>query len=186
MRRLIILMLAATGLACTAGDKENPMKDIYEIQVDRIDGETISLEQFRGKTLLIVNTASRCGFTGQYEGLQNLFETYADQGLVVLGFPSNDFMKQEPGSNDDIAAFCSLNYGVSFPMFAKVSVKGNQQHSLYAFLTSKQSNPEFGGKISWNFNKFLVSKDGRIINRFGSRTKPDDKKLVNAIEGALK
>ena len=162
------------------------MIHIYDIQVERIDGKIILLEQYRGKALLIVNTASRCGFTSQYDGLQKLYDTYGDQGLVVLGFPSNDFMKQEPGSNDDIAAFCTLNYGVSFPMFAKISVKGDRQHPLYGFLTSKKINPEFGGKISWNFNKFLISKDGQVINRFGSRTKLNDKKLVNAIEGALK
>ena len=180
-----MLLLAVTSSVCIASDKENSMARIYEIEVDRIDGKTIPLEQYRGKTLLIVNTASRCGFTGQYDGLQNLYDSYGDQGLVVLGFPSNDFMKQEPGNNDEIAAFCKLNYGVTFPMFAKVSVKGDEQHPLYGFLTSKETNPEFGGKISWNFNKFLISKDGQIINRFGSRTKPNDKKLVAAIEGAL-
>ena len=106
--------------------------------------------------------------------------------MVVLGFPSNDFMKQEPGSNEEIASFCKINYGVTFPMFGKISVKGDDQHPLYTYLTSKETNPEFGGKIIWNFNKFLISADGKVINRFGSRTKPDDKKLISALEGALK
>ncbi|MDF7797873.1 glutathione peroxidase [Pontiellaceae bacterium B1224] len=162
------------------------MNSIYEIEAQTISGETIKLEAYKGKTLLIVNTASKCGFTGQYEGLEKLYKTYQDQGFVVLGFPSNDFLKQEPGSNEEIASFCQINYGVTFPMFGKISVKGSNQHPLYTYLTSKQTDPEFAGKISWNFNKFLISSDGKIIGRFGSRTKPEDSKLVEAIEGALK
>ncbi len=161
------------------------MTEFYEIEAQTISGETIKLENYQGKTLLIVNTASRCGFTGQYDGLQKLYELYKDKGFVVLGFPSNDFMNQEPAGNEEIASFCKLNYGVTFPMFEKISVKGDDQHPLYAFLTSKQTNPDFSGKISWNFNKFLISADGRVINRFGSRTKPGDQKLIEAIESAL-
>ncbi|WP_281281187.1 glutathione peroxidase [Pontiella desulfatans] len=161
------------------------MKNFYEIEAKTITGETVKMEQYKGKLLLVVNTASKCGFTGQYDGLQELYDTYRDKGFVILGFPSNDFLKQEPGSNEEIASFCKLNYGVTFPMFEKISVKGDDQHPLYQFLTSKVTNPDFGGKISWNFNKFLISKDGRIINRFGSRTKPDDKKMVEAIKGAI-
>lgn len=180
---LLTAIMLTTG--CLAQPKEVPVKHFYDIEAQTIAGETLKLEAYKGKVLLIVNTASKCGFTGQYDGLQRLYETYENQGLVVLGFPSNDFMRQEPGSNEEIASFCKLNYGVTFPMFAKVSVKGSDQHPLYAYLTSRETNPEFEGKITWNFNKFLVSRDGRIINRFGSRTKPDDKKLISAIEGAL-
>ncbi|MDF7826899.1 glutathione peroxidase [Pontiellaceae bacterium B12227] len=162
------------------------MKSIYDVEAVTITGETVKLEAYKGKTLLIVNTASKCGFTGQYDGLQALYETYRDKGFVVLGFPSNDFLKQEPGTDDEIASFCKLNYGVTFPMFGKISVKGADQHPLYTFLTSKESNPEFSGKISWNFNKFLISPDGKIINRYGSRTKPSDKKLIEAIEESVK
>ena len=161
------------------------MNSIYEINAETITGETIKLEAYKGKTLLIVNTASKCGFTGQYEGLQKLYETYKDRDFVILGFPSNDFLKQEPGSNEEIASFCQMNYGVTFPMFGKISVKGSDQHPLYTYLTDKTSNPEFGGKISWNFNKFLISNDGKIINRFGSRTKLQDKDLIAAIEQEL-
>lgn len=182
----ILALSAALTTACTSAPKEIPVKNFYDIEAETIAGETIKLGQFKGKTLLIVNTASRCGFTGQYEGLQEVYETYKDRAFVILGFPSNDFMKQEPGSNDEIASFCKLNYGVTFPMFGKIDVKGDQQHPLYSYLTSKETNPEFAGKISWNFNKFLISSDGQVINRFGSRTKPSDKKLIQAIEGALK
>lgn len=161
------------------------MTDLYTIEVKTIAGETAKLDAYKGKVLLIVNTASKCGFTGQYDGLQKLYESHKDQGLVILGFPSNDFLKQEPGSNEEIQSFCKLNYGVTFPMFEKISVKGKQQHPLYAYLTSKTTDPEFAGKISWNFNKFLISRDGKIVARFGSRTSPDDKELVAAINSEL-
>lgn len=159
---------------------------IYDYEVERITGEKVSLEQYRGKVLLIVNTASKCGFTKQYDGLQEIYTTYKDQGLVVLGFPANNFMKQEPGSNEEIGEFCRLNYGVSFPMFAKISVRGKNIHPLYKYLTEKDSNPDFSGKISWNFTKFLVSKDGSIINRFAPATTPQDKDVLAAIEAALR
>ncbi len=161
------------------------MSGIYGIEVETIAGEAIKLGEYRGKVLMIVNTASKCGFTGQYAGLQKLYETYQDKGLVVLGFPSNDFLRQEPGTNKEIESFCKLNYGVTFPLFGKFSVKGKEQHSLYVYLTSKEFNPAFSGKISWNFNKFLISRDGQVIGRFGSRTKPDDEKLVAALQSAL-
>lgn len=165
--------------------KEVPVTDFYQIEATTIAGEPVKMEQFQGKVLLIVNTASKCGFTGQYDGLQELYEKYTDQGLVILGFPSNDFLKQEPGSNEEIAAFCKMNYGVTFPMFEKIVVKGEGQHPLYAYLTSEQTNPEFSGGISWNFNKFLISKDGKIVNRFGSPTEPADAELVSAVEAEL-
>ena len=161
------------------------MNGIYDIEVNTISGDPVKMEEYKGKVLLIVNTASKCGFTGQYAGLQKLHLDHGEEGLLVLGFPSNDFLGQEPGSNEEISSFCEINYGVTFPMFAKLAVKGGDQHPLYAYLTSKKTNPEFGGKISWNFNKFLISRNGDIVNRFGSRTKPDDKELVAAIESEL-
>lgn len=165
--------------------KEVGIKNIYDIEAKDIDGNSVKMERYKGKTLLIVNTASKCGFTGQYNGLQKLYETYKDNAFVILGFPSNDFMKQEPGSNEEIASFCKLNYGVTFPMFSKIAVKGSKQHVLYNYLTSKETNPKFSGKISWNFNKFLISADGAVINRFGSRIKPNDENIVQAIENVL-
>jgi len=135
---------------------------------------------------LIVNTASKCGFTGQYEGLQALYDQYKEQGLVVLGFPSNDFLRQEPGTNEEIKSFCKINYGVTFPLFAKIAVKGKEQHPLYHYLTSAETNPEHSGKITWNFNKFLIDRDGLVMARFGSRTQPQDAKLIKQLEDALK
>ncbi len=162
------------------------MSSLYDIPVVRITGEATSLRQYEGKVLLIVNVASKCGFTGQYEGLQALYGKYADRGLVVLGFPANDFLGQEPGTEEEIQTFCKLNYGVTFPLFAKIVVKDvADQHPLYRFLTDKRTNPAHAGEITWNFNKFLVGRDGTILNRFGSRTKPDDADLVAAIEQAL-
>ncbi len=161
------------------------MSGIYGIEAETITGETLRLGEYKGKVLLIVNTASKCGFTGQYEGLQKLYETYKDQGFVVLGFPSNDFLRQEPGTNEEIASFCKLNYGVTFPLFGKISVKGKNQHPLYTYLTSKQTNPQFSGRISWNFNKFLISSNGQVVGRFGSRTPPSDDKLATALQAAL-
>jgi len=160
-------------------------QSIYDFTVRTLAGEETTLEAYRGQVLLIVNVASKCGFTPQYEGLQALYERFDDRGLVILGFPANNFLNQEPGSNEEIRQFCRVNYGVTFPLFEKISVKGKDQHPLYAYLTSKATNPEHGGRISWNFNKFLIGRDGRILDRFGSRTKPLDQKVVSAVERAL-
>ena len=178
----ICTVLIMTTVACS---ERSSMTNLYDITVQSIQGESISLDEYRGKTLLIVNTASRCGFTGQYEGLQTLYETYQDQGLVVLAFPSNNFMGQEPGSNESIATFCETRFQITFPLFAKIDVKGKNQHPLYAWLTSKENHPSFGGGVSWNFNKFLISPEGELINRFGSRIAPNQKQLIAAIEQAL-
>ncbi len=161
------------------------MTNLHSFTMTTIDGQDLSLGSYTGKVLLVVNVASQCGFTGQYAGLQKLYDTYKDKGLVVLGFPANNFLSQEPGSNEQIKQFCTLTYRVTFPMFAKISVKGGDQHPLYKFLTEKETNPEFPGSISWNFNKFLVGRDGKILNRFGSRTAPDSPDLIKAVEAAL-
>lgn len=180
---LLTLVVARTVAEPEEGDAK--MEGLHAIEVQRITGENVKLGVYKGKVMLIVNTASKCGFTGQYEGLQKLYETYGEKGLVVLGFPSNDFLRQEPGSNDEIQSFCRLNYGVTFPMFAKIRVKGEGQHKLYGFLTSERSNPGLSGKVSWNFNKFLVDRSGKVVERFGSRTAPDDKKLIDAVKREL-
>ena len=161
------------------------MTDLYRIQIRDISGTDATLDMYRGNVLLIVNTASKCGFTGQYEGLQSLYDTYRDQGLIVLGVPSNDFLMQEPGNNDEIQSFCSINYGVTFPLLEKTPVTGSRQHPLYTYLTSKMTNPDFGGRITWNFNKFLIAKDGKIAGRFGSRVSPQADELKNAVEVEL-
>lgn len=158
---------------------------IYDFTVDDIDGKPINLSEYRGKLVLIVNVASKCGFTYQYEGLEKLYETYKDRGLVILGFPSNDFLGQEPGSEAQIKNFCTLTYGVSFPMFTKISVKGAKAHPLYKYLISKATNGAFAGPITWNFNKFLIGRDGTTLARFGSKDEPTGKEMVAAIEKAL-
>jgi glutathione peroxidase len=180
-------LLCSAVLAAPAAPEEKgtTMNSVHGIEVQQITGETVKLDQYKGNVLLIVNTASKCGFTGQYDGLQKLYETYKEKGLVVLGFPSNDFLRQEPGSNEEIQSFCRLNYGVTFPMFAKITVKDKNAHPLYQFLTSEKTNPGFGGKISWNFNKFVVDRSGKVVARFGSRAEPDSKDLVGAIKKAL-
>src|SRR5262249_46504544 len=133
-----------------------------------LDGKEVDLAKFKGKVILMVNVASKCGYTPQYEGLQKLYKQHGKDGLVILGFPSNDFGRQEPGSDSDIAAFCKENYGVTFPMFSKVVVKGKDKCPLYQYLTSKKSNPKFGGDIGWNFTKFLIGRNGAIVARFNS------------------
>ena len=182
-----LLLISGIILApCRGAEEEEAVPSIYEIPVQTIDGKDSTLAEHRGKVLLIVNVASKCGFTGQYAGLQKLYERFKEKGLVVLGFPANDFLRQEPGTNDEIKQFCSLEFGVTFPMFAKITVKGEDMHPLYRFLTEPATNPDSPGKISWNFNKFLIGRDGRIAARFGSRTKPLSKDLVAAVEKALK
>lgn len=163
---------------------ENP-NSIYEFKLKNIDGKEVSLDSYKGKAVLIVNVASKCGYTPQYEGLQALYETYKDEGLVILGFPANNFKGQEPGSNEDIKQFCTLEYGVEFPMFSKVSVKGDDQAELFKYLTSLD-NPDFTGDIEWNFEKFLISKEGTLQRRFRSKVKPQSEELVSAIESELK
>lgn len=158
---------------------------IYDFTLNSIEGKPVNLSNYKGKVLVVVNVASKCGFTGQYKNLESLYRSYKDKGVVVLGFPANNFLGQEPGSDQEIATFCKRTYDVSFPMFSKISVKGSDQHPLYRYLTDKKLNPEHGGEISWNFNKFVIGRNGAIVARFGSMTKPDSKEMVAAIEKAL-
>jgi len=161
------------------------MDSVYDFTLPDIDGQQTSLGSFRGKVLMLVNVASKCGFTPQYAGLERLYGRYRQRGLEILGFPANDFLRQEPGSNEQIKAFCTLNYGVNFPMFAKISVKGRRIHPLYKYLTDKTSNPEFGGGITWNFTKFLVDRMGHLVGRFSPREEPESERLVSAVERLL-
>jgi glutathione peroxidase len=178
------LAAALAALAALAGAPAEAAS-IYDFQVQDIDGRPVSLQDYRGKVLLIVNVASRCGFTYQYEGLEALYKEYGARGLVVLGFPANDFLGQEPGSNEQIKEFCSLNYAVSFPLFAKIHVKGRGAHPLYRFLTDKRTNPRFAGGITWNFNKFLIGRDGAVLDRFASKEEPGSERVRRAVEQAL-
>jgi glutathione peroxidase len=158
---------------------------IHEFTLTAIAGQPVPLAQFEGQVVLIVNVASRCGFTPQYAALEALYQKFKDRGFVVLGFPANNFLWQEPGTNAEIESFCTLNYHVTFPMFAKLSVKGSDKAPLYRFLTDKQVNPSTGGGIRWNFTKFLVGRNGKVIARFGSSVPPDAPELLAAIEKSL-
>lgn len=187
MKRLMILTLAGlitmgAGLLF-AGAKAG---SLHDFEMADIDGNKTPLKNYKGKVVLVVNVASKCGLTPQYKDLQELYAKYRDKGLVVLGFPANNFKNQEPGSNAEIKEFCSTKFAVEFPMFAKISVKGEDIHPLYKWLTSKESNPEYSGDIRWNFDKFLADGSGKIIARFHPKTKPVDDKVTQAVEGALK
>lgn len=159
------------------------MSSVYDFEALRIDGTSVPLRQYEGQVLLIVNTASACGFTPQFGGLEALHQQYGDQGLVVLGFPCNQFGQQDPGSNDEIASFCQLNYGVSFPMMAKIDVNGQNASPLYRWLTAEAPGLLGSKAIKWNFTKFLVGRDGRVIRRYAPQDAPE--KLTRDIEAAL-
>ncbi|MEO7110162.1 MAG: glutathione peroxidase [Polyangiaceae bacterium] len=160
-------------------------KSVHDFSVKTITGSDKSLADYKGKALLVVNVASACGLTPQYAALEKLRETYAARGLAVLGFPANEFGAQEPGSNDEIKTFCETKFGVKFDMFGKVKVKGEGIDPLFDFLTSKTDNPDFGGAIKWNFNKFLIDKNGKVIARFEPQVEPSAPEVTKAIEAAL-
>ncbi len=169
---------------------------LFDIPLDRIDGSPASLADFTGQVLLIVNVASKCGLTKQYDGLETLYSTYKDRGFAVLGFPANDFKGQEPGSNEEIAEFCSATFGVDFPMFSKIAVTGEDKHPLYRALTEAEPEATFKpgspfqsktppSEIHWNFEKFLIDRSGTVVGRFAPDTEPEDPVVVGAIETAL-
>ncbi|MEQ1276863.1 glutathione peroxidase [Acinetobacter soli] len=159
------------------------MTNLYQFEADLLEGETKSLADYQGKVLLIVNTANKCGFTPQFAGLEKIYEKYKEQGFEVLGFPCNQFGGQDPGSNQEIGSFCQRNYGVSFPMFAKVDVKGPEAHAIFRYLTREAKGILGSENIKWNFTKFLVSRDGKVLNRYAPTTKPES--LEEDIEKAL-
>jgi glutathione peroxidase len=173
---LVVLLLVGAVMAA-------PKDSLLDIPLKDINGKATSLKAYEGKVLLVVNVASKCGLTPQYTELEALYQKYKDKGLVVLGFPCNDFNGQEPGTLEEIKQFCSSRYNVSFPLFDKLHVKGPEQHPLYAALSGKDS--PYPGDVKWNFGKFLVSRDGKILHRFEPRTKPDAAEVVQAIEAAL-
>jgi len=177
----IITILFALVMAQIVSAQTAP--SLYDIPLKDIDGKDTSLRAYQGKVLLIVNVASKCGFTPQYKGLEALQKKYESQGFTVLGFPCNDFLSQEPGTPEEIKTFCSSKYDVTFPLFEKLHVKGNEQHPLYAALTGKDA--PFPGPITWNFNKFVIGRDGKIFKRFGSKDTPESKDVVAAIEAAI-
>jgi len=160
-----------------AGPLDFTTKDIH--------GKDVALAQYKGKVVMIVNVASKCGFTPQYEALEAVYKKYADKGLVIIGYPANDFGKQEPGTNDEIETFCKSKFGVTFPMMSKIAVLGEEKAPLYKFLTEKETAGDFAGEIGWNFNKFIVDRNGNVIARYNSKAKPDDAIITDEIEKAL-
>jgi glutathione peroxidase len=176
----LILMLCAAG-SLMAGQA----KSIYNFTMRSIDGQQVSLSSYKGKVVLLVNVASRCGFTPQYAGLEALYEKYKDRGLVIVGIPANNFGQQEPGTDAEIKTFCSMKYNVTFPMMSKVSVLGEDKTPLYVFLTDKSVNPQIGGEIKWNFTKFVFDRNGKPVARFEPKVTPDSPEVTAAIESAL-
>lgn len=185
MRPIQILLVS---LACTIltlqGDEVKKDASIYDFTAKSITGEEVALSNFSGKTVLIVNVASECGVTGQYEVLQALYDVLKDRDFVVLGFPTNEFGEQEPGTNEEIAEFCKKEYSVTFPMFAKIETNGENQIPLFRYLTNAK-NPDQVGAVGWNFEKFLISKEGKLLRRFGSNVEPDSPEMIAALKEAL-
>lgn len=178
----LVAALAATLPATAQAAPQNAL----DFKMKSIGGKEVELSKYKGRVVLMVNVASRCGNTPQYKALQALYDKYKDQGLVILGFPANEFGKQEPGTDDEIQQFCTQNYNVTFDMFSKVVVKGEGICPLYQYLTSKETNPHAAGDISWNFEKFLIGRDGQVAARFSPRTQPDAQEVVDKIEAELK
>jgi glutathione peroxidase len=181
MRKLTLLLSLCVATVCLA----IPAKGVYSFTLKSIDGQPVSLRSYHGKVLLLVNVASKCGYTPQYAGLESLYEKYKDRGLVIVGIPANNFASQEPGTNEEIKKFCHNRYNVSFPMMGKVSVVGADKTPLYVFLTDKTVNPQIGGEIKWNFTKFLFDRNGKPVERFEPAVTPDSPQVTAAIEAAL-
>lgn len=179
MKKLFVL-LALLGTTAMAMEKT-----IYDFTLNSIDGQPTPLSTFKGRIVLLVNVASRCGYTPQYTALESIYEKYKGRGFVIVGIPANNFGGQEPGSDQEIKTFCTAKYHVTFPMMAKVSVKGSDITPLYQFLTDKTAHPDTGGEIGWNFTKFLVGPDGKVLARFDSKVEPDSLQVTSAIEKAL-
>jgi glutathione peroxidase len=179
LRTLMMLLLLVPALTMAAG------KSVYDFTLNSIDGQATPLSSYKGKVVLVVNVASKCGYTPQYSALESTYEKYKDRGLVIVGVPANNFGSQEPGTNEEIKTFCTRKYNVTFPMMAKVSVKGADQTPLYQFLTDKAANPSIGGEIKWNFTKFLFDREGNAVARFEPEVTPDAPVVTAAIEKAL-
>lgn len=203
MKNLLLLITVISFISCKSDKKdmskenevdkiaevtesENVMQkkpeDIYQFKVEGLNGEEFDFSMLKGKKIMVVNTASECGFTPQYENLQKLYDTYKDDNFVIIGFPANNFNSQEPGTNEEIAAFCQKNYGVTFPMMGKISVKGDDTHDVYQFLTQKVRNGYEDSEVSWNFQKYLINENGRLVRVVDSKTMPDDESIVNWIK----
>lgn len=180
-------MIVITGIVLLAGflpaqEKKNMSAPFYSFTMKTLEGKDQSLSAYKGKVVMVVNTASFCGYTPQYKDLETIYKQYKDKGFVVIGFPANNFGKQEPGKDGDIAAFCERNYGVTFPMFSKISVKGDDIHPLYKYLTTETA---FKEEVGWNFTKFIVDKNGSVVARYASKVKPTEKEILTKIDELL-
>ncbi len=186
MKQLLLMSLLVALFSCCGTTKKNgesKVQNFYDLKAINMQGEETRMDSYKGKVLLVVNTASKCGYTPQFEGLEELYKKYQNEGLVVLGFPSNQFGSQDPGSNEEILEFCQANYGVTFPMFEKIDVNGENEHPIYTFLKKNVPDTE-PADIKWNFNKFLIGKDGKPLKRYDSKVKPMD--IEGDIRSALK
>jgi glutathione peroxidase len=181
----LVLCAGFTSVRADEKKKEGKVPPVLNFKMKSIDGKSVDLSNYQGKVVVFVNVASKCGYTPQYEALQKLYEKYADKGLVIVGVPANDFGKQEPGTDAEIKEFCSSKYNVKFDMLSKVSVKGDDKCDLYKFLTSKETDPKYAGEVEWNFEKFIVSRNGEVVGRFKSKVKPDSDEFIKAIETEL-
>ncbi len=181
---LAALAVAAVSFSVSAADAKKPAS-VLDFSVRDIDGKPVDLSKYKGDVILVVNTASKCGLTPQYKGLEELYGKYKAKGFEILAFPANEFNNQEPGSDSEIKQFCTAKYNVTFPVFSKIVVKGEKIHPLYSFLTSKETDAKFSGEIPWNFAKFLVNRKGEVIARFAPTDKPEAEKVTKAIETAL-
>ena len=180
MKNLNLFIIAIfIGFSLSMSAQEN----FYSFKVKTLEGEPFDMASLKGKKVLVVNTASKCGFTPQYETLQAVYEKYGGDNFTIIGFPANNFMKQEPGDNKEIREFCTENYGVTFPMMEKISVKGDDMHPLYQWLTQKSKNGVMDSKVGWNFQKYLIDENGTLVEMFSSKTSPDDKEIISWIEG---
>lgn len=183
---LALVLVASAAVAVVAAEKKGEkVAPVLNFKMASLTGKPVDLSRYQGKVVLMVNVASECGLTPQYEGLEALHEKFADKGLAILGFPANEFGKQEPGTDSEIAEFCEKNYGVKFDMFSKVVVKGEGQCPLYQFLTSEETDPKFAGDITWNFEKFLIGRNGEIVARFAPKVTPESEEVISAIEAEL-
>ncbi len=193
MRYLLILVISISIAAC-CNKKENKKmavntsdnqqtENIYQFKVKTLTDEDFDFSSLKGKKIMIVNTASKCGLTPQYEGLQKLYDTYKDDNFIIVGFPANNFLKQEPGTNAEIAEFCQLNYGVSFPMMSKISVKGDDMHPVYQFLTQESKNSYQDSEVEWNFQKYLINEKGELVKVISPKTLPTDDVIINWVKG---
>lgn len=197
MKRLVLALVAAVLVSCKSGDNKKEAtveltknteqmmqkEAIYQFKVEDLYGEPFDFSTLKGKKVMIVNTASECGLTPQYENLQELYDTFKDNNFVIVGFPANNFGGQEPGSNEQIATFCKKNYGVTFPMMSKISVKGDDIHPVYKFLTEKSRNGLKDSEVKWNFQKYLIDEEGHLVDVIDPKTLPIDEKIVNWIKG---